>query len=157
MARSIPPQFTPVSGADNRTKGYIDTATGEYLSRRQFDKKYGVLFDQGFTSYEQRQKTAKPHSTKVYRYAKTIHSEHVLDINGDIWKQVDFLTKFNPNAYAWYLKFTYENELGATMSFSLSATDDISDAKKQFRKEFNKYVDETWFLVSVAIEFIGEI
>jgi hypothetical protein len=44
-----------VSGSAQR---YQNTETGETLSRRQFDKRYGSLSQDGFTSYEARQKAA---------------------------------------------------------------------------------------------------
>jgi hypothetical protein len=43
-------------GSANR---YRDTETGEELSRRQFDRRYGSLAQQGFTSYEQRQRISE--------------------------------------------------------------------------------------------------
>jgi Lhr-like helicase len=44
---------------DTKTRGIKNTATGEKLSRRQFDKTYGLLKEQGYTSFEEKGKKRK--------------------------------------------------------------------------------------------------
>ncbi len=50
------PGFKRLPGKANQ---YIDLETGEILSRRQYDKRYGKLAKEGFTSYEQKAKANK--------------------------------------------------------------------------------------------------
>ncbi len=55
MARGKPvaPGFRKLSG---RSERYLDLSTGQELSRRQYDKLYGLLKQRGFTSYERQAK-----------------------------------------------------------------------------------------------------
>ncbi len=48
------PGWKSVGGKSRR---YVNEATGESLSRRQYDKLYGALHAQGFASYESKAKT----------------------------------------------------------------------------------------------------
>jgi len=69
------PQYQRLPGKAQR---YIDTDTGESISRRQYDKQFGVLAREGFSSYERRDLAFE--STAIsYRFAKTVHVAHQLD------------------------------------------------------------------------------
>jgi len=37
---------------DPKTRGYTNARTGEVLSRRQYDKRFGTLAREGFSTYE---------------------------------------------------------------------------------------------------------
>lgn len=64
-------------GSANR---YINTDTGETISRRQYDRTYGVLKKQGFTSYEQREKS-EVKQVQNFKLSKTGWHSHVLGGN----------------------------------------------------------------------------
>ena len=56
---------------DKKTRGVVNVNTGERLSRRQFDKTYGLLKEQGFRGFEE-----KRDYRKEQKIPKTMKSKH---------------------------------------------------------------------------------
>jgi hypothetical protein len=56
---------------DSRTRGFENVRTGERISRRQVDKLYGTLADEGFTSYEAKAKSRRAMGLAGFRRVGT--------------------------------------------------------------------------------------
>lgn len=89
-------------GSSNR---YINSETGETISRRQYDRTYGVLQKQGFTSYEQREKS-EIRETKQFKLSKTAWNNFNLGGNfnlNNLRRRVTYVyTRQIPNFSLYY-------------------------------------------------------
>jgi Lhr-like helicase len=104
---------------DPKTRGIKNTATGEKLSRRQFDKRYGLLKEQGYQSFEQKGKARKEVGLDQYwkkvSGAKRLYYKRFKSI-----EQAREYAKTLPNDYKVYIQVygelfdpKYGNNIGA--------------------------------------------
>lgn len=155
-------EFKEVRGKNNRIKGYNvydEDGNVTYYSRRQYDKTFGVLGKRGFSSYEKQKEVITSRKTKAYKYAKTAHNRYQLDVSGSWEKQIAFLAELNPDIYAFFCVFVFQDiETDELLTFSIPATDNIDDTIAEFKATRDKYkVSANYILVDVYVEYIEQL
>lgn len=154
--------FREVRGKNNRIKGYNvydEEGNVKYYSRRQYDKTFGVLGKRGFSSYEKQKEVIGSRKTKAYKYAKTAHNRYQLDVSGSWEKQIVFLAELNPDIYAYFCIFVFQDiETNELLTYSIPATDNIDDIIAEFKAMRDKYkINEKYILVDVYVEYIEQL
>jgi len=101
--------WEPLGGSSRR---YRNTLTGEIISRRQYDKRFGNLARQGYASYEAKAKAAKS-STPVQaarrpaRGRRAIHVVRTLDEFKKAWSTVVRSKRGTEDIYVLIAKSSY--------------------------------------------------
>lgn len=155
-------EFREVRGKNNRIKGYNvydEDGNVKYYSRRQYDKTFGILGKRGFSSYEKQSDVINSRKTKSYKYAKTSHSRYQLDVSGSWEKQIAFLAEFNPDIYAYFCIFIFQDiDTGEQMTVSIPATDNIDDTVAEYLKVIRKYnFEQKYLLVDAYVEYLEQL
>src|SRR6266542_2432296 len=83
-----------------RSYSVIDETTGEVvetISRRQYDKRFGVLAKEGFNSYEARNKAEKYRVEGPFKFSHTIHHVYDIGIPNDLTKAIETTIRKSPH------------------------------------------------------------
>ena len=80
----------------NKNRTYTNVLTGETISRRQYDKRFGVLFESGFNSYEARQKAEK-YAVEAYPKHGSVHHIYDLGIPNDLKRAIETTIDKSPH------------------------------------------------------------
>ena len=96
---------------DPKTRGAINTKTGERISRRARDQNYGLLAQQGFKSYETKKEYRKEQGLSGFKMIKGFpnYSERSFDSRE---KLINFLQKNKQSKQSFRVKLTGQPAIG---------------------------------------------
>jgi len=109
MAQTV---WVPVGGSSRR---YINRRTGQTISRRQYDRRYGTLRRQGFTSYEAKAKAAKTNApeqaaTRPARGRRAVHVVRSVEEFKKAWSAVVRSKRGSEHIYVLFAKARHWQE-----------------------------------------------
>jgi len=132
------PQYQRLPGKAQR---YIDTDTGESISRRQYDKQFGVLAREGFSSYERRA-LAFESTAIAYKLAKTVHVAHQLDPTRLDLLENQIRTVLSKQIEDYWGMYLYMHINGRKYGTVVVGYGDVEQLLKELKALQDKYTDD---------------
>lgn len=137
----------PIKGK-SRSYNVIDETTGEVvetISRRQYDKRFGVLAAQGFNSYEARDKATKYRVEGPFKFAHTKHHIYDLGLPNNLYKSIAHILSKSPH---------FGTKMYLSMEYSFDSLETGDQGTRAVSGTIKKKAD---FMIQNMIDEIDEV